>query len=69
MFQLREFGFRHIDALEPSEAMLKEAKKAHLYENYFVEYISESPSTLSESKQFVSFFFFLFLNLSIYFIV
>lgn len=48
--ELREFGFRHIDALEPSEAMLKEAKKAHLYENYFIEYISQSQTTISENS-------------------
>ncbi|XP_045208397.1 methyltransferase-like protein 27 [Mercenaria mercenaria] len=48
--ELKKFGFRHIDALEPSEAMLKEAKKAHLYINYFVEFISESQTTIAESS-------------------
>ncbi|XP_060557622.1 uncharacterized protein LOC132718037 [Ruditapes philippinarum] len=44
--ELRKHGFQHIDALEPSEAMLDEARKNNLYENYFVEFITESPSSI-----------------------
>ncbi|XP_053372937.1 ubiquinone biosynthesis O-methyltransferase-like [Mercenaria mercenaria] len=44
--QLKKYGFEHIDALEPSEDMLNEARKNNLYENYFVEFISGTPSSL-----------------------
>lgn len=41
--ELHKRGFRHIDALDPSEAMLNEAKKWEVYENYIVNFISGSP--------------------------
>ena len=40
-FQLQKQGFRHIDALDPSEAMLAVAKEEKLYENYFCEFITD----------------------------
>ena len=49
-FQLRENGFKIIDALEPSEPMLDEARKDNLYQNYFVEYITKDPTPHTESK-------------------
>lgn len=39
--QLREQGFRHIDALDPSESMLSVAKKENLYDNYIVEFLTD----------------------------
>ncbi|XP_052806198.1 uncharacterized protein LOC128235416 [Mya arenaria] len=45
---LRERGFRCIDALEPNDTMLQEARKQGLYENYFVEYITPQPTSLPE---------------------
>ncbi|XP_045209611.2 uncharacterized protein LOC123561366 [Mercenaria mercenaria] len=45
--ELKKYGFRHIDALEPSEAMADEARKFNLYENYFLEFITGSPSSIS----------------------
>lgn len=38
---LREQGFRHIDALDPSESMLSVAKKENLYDNYIVEFLTD----------------------------
>ncbi|XP_053404716.1 uncharacterized protein LOC123555280 [Mercenaria mercenaria] len=42
--ELRNRGFKHIDALDQSEAILSIAKASDLYENYIVDYITESPS-------------------------
>ncbi|KAL4234676.1 ubiE/COQ5 methyltransferase [Mactra antiquata] len=41
--QLLEDGFINIDALDPSQAMLDQAKNDNLYKQYIVEYISASP--------------------------
>ena len=41
LFQLRECGFRHIDALDPSEDMLSVAKKENLYDNYICEFLTD----------------------------
>lgn len=38
---LQKQGFRHVDALDPSEAMLAVAKREKLYENYFCEFITD----------------------------
>jgi hypothetical protein len=47
VFQLKTQGFKNIDALEPSESMLLEAKKDNLYNNYYQEFLTKSPTTLS----------------------
>ena len=39
--QLRQQGFCHIDALDPSEDMLALARKDALYENYICEFITD----------------------------
>ncbi|XP_045208674.1 uncharacterized protein LOC123560567 [Mercenaria mercenaria] len=44
--ELKKVGFKHIDALEPSESMLQEAMKAGLYKTYFKEFLNESPTTI-----------------------
>ena len=41
ILQLKANGFVHIDALDPSQAMLDLAKKEGLYENYFVDFLNE----------------------------
>jgi len=46
--QLIERGFRTVDALEPNEAMLGEARKLGLYKNYYLEYITAQPCSLAE---------------------
>lgn len=38
---LRENGFTHIDALDPSDAMLSVAKKDNLYDNYICEFLTD----------------------------
>ncbi|XP_060591756.1 uncharacterized protein LOC132746573 [Ruditapes philippinarum] len=45
--ELKKLGFKNLDALEPSEPMLLEAKKDNLYNNYYQEFLTESPTTLS----------------------
>ncbi|XP_060585181.1 uncharacterized protein LOC132741099, partial [Ruditapes philippinarum] len=45
--ELKKLGFKKLDALEPSEPMLLEAKKDNLYNNYWQEFLTESPTTLS----------------------
>lgn len=53
--EVKKYGFQHIDALEPSEAMMNEAKKANVYENYFVEFLTESPtSVLADSYDVIT---------------
>ena len=49
-FQLREQGFRHIDALDPSEAMLSRAKKDNLYDNYINDFLTEKPLPISPGE-------------------
>ncbi|XP_060558746.1 ubiquinone biosynthesis O-methyltransferase-like [Ruditapes philippinarum] len=44
--ELRQQGFKNIDALEPQETMLNEARKLNLYENYFQTFITEKPSDI-----------------------
>ena len=48
--QLREQGFRHIDAIDVSEDMLEFARKEGLYENYFVEYLTENELPIPPGK-------------------
>ncbi|XP_053405262.1 uncharacterized protein LOC123545539 [Mercenaria mercenaria] len=48
--ELSKRGFRHIDALDPSEAMLSEAKKVGVYENYIIDFLSsDSPTSIPDS--------------------
>lgn len=44
--ELRKLKFRCIDALDPSEPMLAEPKALDLYQNYFVEYLTENPTKI-----------------------
>ncbi|KAL4232350.1 ubiE/COQ5 methyltransferase [Mactra antiquata] len=46
---LKQQGFQHIDALEPSEKMLEEAKAKNLYEKYINDYITEKPLNIEEN--------------------
>lgn len=49
-FQLKQQGFVHIDALDPSEGMLEKAKARSLYENYICDYITDKQLDIQESK-------------------
>jgi len=40
---LKEHGFKHIDALDPSQGMLDKAKKKNLYERYICDFITDNP--------------------------
>ena len=43
--------FKNIDALEPSEGMLNQAKAKGFYSNYFMECIhADKPTSLNEGK-------------------
>ncbi|XP_045187799.2 methyltransferase-like protein 27 [Mercenaria mercenaria] len=49
--ELSKRGFRHIDALDPSEAMLSEAKKVGVYENYIIDFLSsDSPTSIPDNS-------------------
>ena len=48
--QLREQGFRHIDALDPSEEMMNVARTDKLYEKYFCEFLTEKQLPIESSK-------------------
>ena len=48
--QLRELGFRHIDALDPSEAMLSVAKKENLYDNYIIEFLTDKQLPIAAGR-------------------
>ena len=50
MFQLKENGFRHIDALDPSDEMLNVARKDGLYENYFCDFLNEKQLPIAPGK-------------------
>ena len=50
VIQLREQGFRHIDALDPSQEMLDIAKKDGLYENYFCDFLTEKQLSIESSE-------------------
>ncbi|XP_052806196.1 uncharacterized protein LOC128235415 [Mya arenaria] len=45
---LRERGFMCMDALDPNDTMLREARKHNLYDNYFLEYITSKPTSIQE---------------------
>lgn len=46
--QLKRQGFLHVDALEPNEAMVNEAKKKCIYENYIVDFLTEKPTCIQK---------------------
>ncbi|KAL4235127.1 ubiE/COQ5 methyltransferase [Mactra antiquata] len=48
--KLRDEGFTNIDALDPSESMLNQAKKDNLYNQYIVKYITGSPLDIPENS-------------------
>lgn len=49
--QLFKLGFRHIDALDPSEGMLKKAKERGIYNNFFQDFIGvDSPVPVDNGK-------------------
>ena len=50
IFQLRAEGFRHIDALDASEAMMNVAMENNLYEKYFCEFIGAKPLPIETGK-------------------
>jgi hypothetical protein len=52
--QLKKLGFKKLDALEPSETMLLEAKKDNIYNNYCQEFLTESPTTLSAGMYMIN---------------
>ena len=54
-FQLRKEGFCHIDALDPSKAMLAVAKKDDLYENYIYEFITDKQLPIESGKSYRQF--------------
>ncbi|KAL4228392.1 Methyltransferase domain [Mactra antiquata] len=47
--QLRKHGFKHIDALDPSQGMLDKAKEKNLYERYICDFITEKPLDIEEN--------------------
>ncbi|KAL4234678.1 ubiE/COQ5 methyltransferase [Mactra antiquata] len=48
--QLRENGFTNIDGLDPSQAMLDQAKNDKLYQQYIVDYITGSALDISANS-------------------
>ena len=50
MQQLKKLGFEHIDALDPSVPMLNVAKDRDLYENYYIEYLTDAKLPIPDSK-------------------
>ncbi|XP_045209697.2 uncharacterized protein LOC123561412 [Mercenaria mercenaria] len=48
--ELKQLEFSHVDALEPNEVMLDKARKRGIYENYYVEYLTEEPSSIPEDS-------------------
>ena len=51
---MRDLGFTNIDALDPSEGMLKIAKTRDLYRTYLVAYFTSHVEEVESSK--LSFF-------------
>ena len=49
---LRAEGFRHIDALDASEAMLSVARRDNLYDNYHCEFLSDEKLSCLEPDSY-----------------
>ena len=50
-FQLYNLGFRHLDALDPSEGMLNKARERHIYTNFINDFIGlDNPVPVEDGK-------------------
>ncbi|XP_052814514.1 methyltransferase-like protein 27 [Mya arenaria] len=47
--RLRAHGFRHVDALDPSEGMLAKARERELYDKYICAFITDQPLDIPEN--------------------
>lgn len=47
--QLKSLGFKHIDALDPSQGMLDKAKEKNLYERYICDFITDKHLDIEEN--------------------
>lgn len=48
--KLRKLGYENIDSLEPAEKMVELAKEKKLYLNYYVEKLTDKPTSIPESS-------------------